>query len=130
MALDAFIYPRPVIDSEDFYPVPAAVLAGAVGQVVLTAQLKAGKRAYVRAIGNDVDAAGVTFITFRLLVNGSRRYPYDGTLNQWGPPQLMQELRPRLELPQLATIQVVCDNADAVNAYNVAARIQVEYEDF
>jgi hypothetical protein len=125
---------RPVIDFDDQYA-SASVSANAGNNVVAPATIisfrtKTGKKAFLTKIGNAVQAGGESFITFRLLQNKARIYPYDGSQNQWGDPAWLQPLPYRIELPSNALIEITCDNSDAAIAYIATARVFIEYENY
>lgn len=128
------IITRPIVGSEDIYN--SASVAANAGDGATTApvtiaskQLKYGRKAFIRSLGNAVQSGGTNVVTFRLLVNGQRLYPYDGSQNQWGDPALMQDLPARIEVPGGAVVAVQCDNSDGANAWVATARVWVEYED-
>lgn len=118
-----------ILDKEDALN-NASVLASAVNQVVLTLNLKWGKKCFIVHVGNSVNTSGgLGKITWQLLKNGVALYPYGSNLNQWADPSLGTEI-PRLQVEQGSTLQVVASNSDAVTPYDCSARIKVEYEDF
>lgn len=125
---------KPGTGFEDAYS-SASVVASAGNNVVapvkvVSFRVQVGRRAYIRALGNVVAAGGEAFVTFRLLFNGARQHPYDGSQNQWGDPALLQDLPRWLPVPAGALVEVECANSDAANAYTATARVWVEYEDF
>lgn len=125
---------KPIIDYQDIYNnasvTASAGTAGNAPVTVISDRIRIGKRAFLSKLGNAVQAGGENYITFRLLLNGSRLWPYDGSQNQWGDPANLQDLPSRLELSQGAMIQIQCDNSDGANAYVATARLFIEYEDF
>lgn len=120
---------REVIDFDDQYNTIDAA-ADTADQAVVSFRTKTGKRPYLVALGNGIGAGGAALVTFRLLQNKQRIYPYDGSLNQWGDPTNLQRLIKRIELGQNALIEVMVDNADPANTFESTARLLVEYEDF
>lgn len=125
---------KPIIDYQDLYSnatvTAAAGTAGNAPVTVIADRVRVGKRAFLAKLGNAVQAGGESYITFRVLLNGSRLWPYDGSQNQWGDPANLQDLPSRLELSQGALIQIRCDNSDPSNSYVATARLFIEYEDF
>jgi hypothetical protein len=125
---------KPVTDYQDLYNSAAVTAsAGTDGNAPVTVvsdRVRVGSRAFLAKLGNAIQAGGENYVTFRLLLNGSRLWPYDGSQNQWGDPANLQDLPARLELPQGAMIQIQCDNSDPSNAYVATARLFIEYEDF
>lgn len=126
---------KPVIDFEDQYVTATVPLNSGNGTTVATFKLisfrlKMGCAAFIRALGNAAAAAGQGALKFRLKVNGSPIFPYDGSLNQWGDPALLQDLPRRIPVPQGALIEVEVDNSDGANAFAGTARVFVDYENF
>jgi len=129
------IQSKPLLDKEDQY-VSAAVPINS-GDGLTTAPFKLisfrtriGCRGFIRALGNVAAPGGETSLTFRLLFNGARVFPYDGSQVQWGDPALLQDLPQRIEVPQGTTVQVQVDNSSGTDAYVATARVWVDYEDF
>jgi len=134
MSEEVLIRSRPIVDFDDKYlsaniPVNAGNGTIAPG-TVLSFNTRTGKQAFLTKLGNAVQAGGESSITFRVLVNGARLHPYDGSQNQWGDPSLLQGLPVRIALPQNALIKIECDNSDTANIWTATARVFVEYEDF
>lgn len=118
-----------VIDKEDQLN-NASILASASNQVILTLNLKWGKRAFITHVGNSVNTSGgLGNITFQVMKNGSTFYPYGPNLNQWADPSLGTEI-PRREVEQGSVLTIVASNASATTAYDCSGRIKIEYEDF
>lgn len=123
-----------IIDYDEKYATATAAVAASASvptrTTILTLQVKPGKQAWLQFLGNAVQAGGDTFMTFRLLVNRSPYYPFDGSLNQWAPPESNFDLPVAYELPTSCEVQIVVDNSDASNTYTGTGRIRIVYTDF
>lgn len=118
-----------VFDGADPYA-SVAVAPSARNTIVLSERIPVGVKAFIRALGNAVQAGGESSLTFRLKFNGQRVYPYDGSLNQWGDPSQLQNLPARIPVAQGTIVSVECDNSDAANTWTATARVWLEYEQF
>lgn len=125
---------KPVVDFQDIYSsgnvIANAGIAGNAPVTIASDRTRVGKRVFLSKLGNAVSPGGDAYVTFRLLINGSRFWPYDGSNNQWGDPSNLQDMPFRIELPQGALVEIKCDNSDTTNQYEATARIFIEYEDF
>lgn len=122
------IQPQEIIDYDEKYATVSAT-AGAT-TTILTFQCKPGKKPFLKFLGNAVAAGGGNYVTFQLQVNRSAFYPFDGSLNQWAPPESNYDLPVPYELPTSSEVRVVAINSDGSNAYDSTARIRIVYIDF
>lgn len=138
MAQPVVLYPKPVVDYQEFV-FSDSVLASAAIQA-LTDQatslkygyLRTGRRARLAGVANAVSSGGDNFVTFHLYVNGNpiAQVPFNSfslALGETYKGDNRQALV--VDLPQGALIEVRCDNSDLANAYTATARLRVEYED-
>lgn len=125
---------KPIVDSEDVYvtatvPLKSGNLTDTAIFKLTSFYTKLHRKGFIRALGNAVAAGGEGQVTFRLLINGGRVYPYDGSQSQWGVPSLMEDLPQRIPVPAGALVEVQADNADTANDWEATVRVWMEYED-
>lgn len=137
MSQEVIVHQKPVVDRDDRIGTVNVAASGVATPVVWGDtglnyfRTRTGRRARLTFLGNAVDPGGESFITFHVLVNGAKLLPpYDSftqalgeTFNGWASLSLP------VELPQNAMVQVIADNSDSANAYNVYNRVRIEYED-
>lgn len=117
-----------IIDYDEKYAtVTAAVSADTE---IVRFQVKPGKKAYLSFVGNAVDSAGVNSVTFILQVNRGNFYPFDGSLNQWAPPESNYDLPAPYEIPTGSEVRVIARNSSGSTTYSATARIRIIYTDF
>ncbi len=118
-----------IIDYDERYETVTAAVS-ATTDVIAAFRVKPGKKAWLKFLGNNVQAGGADKITFRFLVNNVPYYPFDGSLNQWADPQSNFNLPVTLELPTSCTVGVSATNSDSGVTYTATARIKIVYSDF
>lgn len=117
-----------VIDYDEKYLTVTA--ATAAETTVFAFQVKPGKQPWLAFVGNAIQAGGGDLVTFVLRVNRANFYPFDGSLNQWAPPESNFDLPVPYELPVGCEVSVVAINADSGTTYAATARIKIFYTDF
>jgi hypothetical protein len=117
-----------VIDYDEYYATVTAATSATTR--VFKNTVKPGKQPWLSFISNAIQAGGGDLVTFRLLVNGSPWYPFDGSLNQWAPPESNYDLPVPYILPTGCTVEVIAINSDASNTYAATARVRIFYTDF
>lgn len=123
-----------IIDYDEKYATVTAAVATAgpipVETEIFNFRVKPGKKPYLSFVANSVQAGGGDFITFVLKINNSPFYPFDGSLNQWAPPESNYDLPVPFELPVGCTVSVVARNSDTSTTYASTARVRIVYIDF
>lgn len=117
-----------IIDYDETYATVSAT-AGSTTEI-FRFQVKPGKKPWLSFIANNIAPGGGNYVTFKLQVNRADFYPFNGSLNQWAPPESNYDLPVPYELPTSCEVRVVAVNSDAVNAYDATARIRIVYTDF
>ncbi len=117
-----------IIDYDETYNTVSAVNSATTE--IMSLQLKPGKRPYLIFVGNAISSGGGNVVKFKLQVNQADFYPFDGTLNQWAPPESNYDIPVPLELPTSCSVRVVAVNSDATNSYDATARVRIVYVDF
>ena len=117
-----------IIDYDETYNTLSAVHAATTE--IFSFQTKPGKKPYLIFVGNAISSGGGSFVKFRLQVNRANFYPFDGSLNQWAPPESNYDIPVPLELPVSCSVRVVAENSDPTNDYDATARIRIVYVDF
>lgn len=128
MVANRYLDKTKIIDYDEYYATVTAATSATT--VVFSAQVKPGKIPWLAFISNAIQAGGGDQVTFRLLINGSAWYPFDGTLNQWAPPESNFDLAVPYILPTGCSVKVIAINADAANTYAATARVRIIYTDF
>lgn len=117
-----------IIDYDEIYA--SATAATNATTTILTLQLKPGKQPVLLFVGNAIAAGGEPYVTFQLQVNRAPYYPFDGSLNQWAPPESNYDLTVPYLLSTSSEVRVVAINSDTVNTYAATARVKIGYIDF
>lgn len=140
MATEVFVYPKPVVDSDDMVG-SALIVKGTTGTKLTFLQsgqtffrTRTGRKARLVFLGNAVDAGGESVITFHVKVNNVLLPPpYESFQQAMGTTYDAEtRLAVPVELPQNALVEVLCDNSTDPSSgtdYNAYARVRVEYED-
>ena len=85
-------------------------------------------RAAIVSYAQAWDAAGNNFLTYHLLVNGAKQYPFEDRAFSIAAPYGDTIYLPRMiEIPQLATVNVSVDLTGAAASVNFTARIGIYY---
>ncbi len=116
------------IDYDEKYATASALHAATTE--LFRFRVKPGKAAWLTFTSNAIQAGGGDLVTFKLLVNGAPFYPFDGTLNQWAPPESNYDLAVPYELPVGCEISVIATNSDLASDFAATARVRVSYTDF
>lgn len=120
---------KPVIDDDGDYQ-NQPTLAGTTTEVIASARLKNGLRAFLVKIGNAVGATANEPIEWTLKVNGApldkRFTAFTNMITEPSNPEA--QLPKEYELPQGALVELVAYNPN-VDAIDVTGMFQIYYTD-
>lgn len=131
MALPVVIQKRqPGFFDESYTQPPVSVPNNATLQRLCQIRCRTGLKPYLTVYAQQIDAAGVNYVTWHLYRNGQPFYPYHAHQNQTAAPQDNVKLPVPLPLEQDDLIEVYAElAAGAGAAQNAIARLLVEYDD-
>jgi hypothetical protein len=124
---------NPTIDyPDDFYtPTPVAIVNNDTPVTLISAYTKPGKKAFLTALGVNIDAAAQPYVTYNFLQNGVPLFPFVSQQNQFSDPTFIQPLPYRFPLNQATLYSLTAKvSTSGPSSSNAIGRFIIEYEDF